>query len=188
MLSGGLDSSSISCVASRYLEENNKPPLETFSAVFPTIAEIDSRIDERKYIKSVVKHINCNPNFVEADSFSPLVDMDKLHWHADHPVGAPNVFMDWALFKAAKKQRCSRFVERISTAIRQFLTVTRLFKFSPDKDNGFKLLEVPSRLIKIFRIDITNLRNLFGIEDLRKRPRKFARKFVAVLHGRPAKH
>ena len=104
MLSGGLDSSSISCVASQYLSEKGKPPLETFSAIFPTIAEIDSRIDERPFIDSVVKHITCNPNFIEADAFSPLQDMKMMHWHADHPIGVPNVFMDWALFKAAKKR------------------------------------------------------------------------------------
>ena len=104
LLSGGLDSSSISCVASRYLEDKGKPALETFSAIFPAIAQIDSRIDERRFIDSVVQHINCNPNFVEADTFSPFEDMDKLQWHSDHPVAVPNVFMDWALFKAAKQR------------------------------------------------------------------------------------
>ncbi len=104
LLSGGLDSSSISCIASNYLEENDKPPLETFSAIFPAIAQIDSRIDERRFIDSVVRHVKCNPNFVEADTFSPFEDMDKLQWHSDHPVAVPNVFMDWALFKAAKQQ------------------------------------------------------------------------------------
>ena len=102
MLSGGLDSSSISCVASRYLSEKSEARLETFSAIFPAIAKIDSRIDEREFINSVVNHIECNPNMIEADAFSPFLDMDLLQWHADHPVGVPNVFMDWALFKAAK--------------------------------------------------------------------------------------
>lgn len=104
LLSGGLDSSSISCVAGHHLSKTNKDSLETFSAIFPTIAEIDSRIDERKYIDSVISHIDCNPNFVKADAFSPLIDMDKLQWHTDHPIGAPNIFMDWALFKAAKSK------------------------------------------------------------------------------------
>jgi asparagine synthase (glutamine-hydrolysing) len=104
MLSGGLDSSSISCVASQHLSEQGRQPLETFSAVFPTIAEIDPRIDERRFIDSVVNHITCNANFVEADALNPLHDMKKMHWHADHPIGVPNVFMDWALFKAAKER------------------------------------------------------------------------------------
>jgi asparagine synthase (glutamine-hydrolysing) len=103
-LSGGLDSSSITAVASRHLEKSGKPPLETFSAIFPSIAAIDSRIDERKYVQSIVDACRCEPNYVEADSFSPFKDMDKLQRHADHPIGAPNVFMDWALYEAAKEK------------------------------------------------------------------------------------
>lgn len=104
LLSGGLDSSSISCVASRFLDQTGGPPLETFSAVFPSIAKIDSRIDERKFIDSVVQNIRCKANYVEADAVSPFLDMVKLQWHADHPIAAPNVFMDWALFKAARER------------------------------------------------------------------------------------
>lgn len=104
LLSGGLDSSSISCVASRHLEEIGKPPLETFSAIFPSIAAIDPRIDERKFIDSVIRHIRCSQNSVEADVVSPFLDMDRIQWHADHPIAAPNVFMDWALFKAANNR------------------------------------------------------------------------------------
>jgi len=104
MLSGGLDSSAISCVASRHLSKAGKPALETFSAVFPSIAEIDSRIDERQFIDSVVRHIDCVPNAVIADDFNPFVDREKMQWHADHPIGVPNVFMDWALFKAAGRK------------------------------------------------------------------------------------
>ncbi|REJ78540.1 MAG: asparagine synthetase B [Acidobacteria bacterium] len=101
MLSGGLDSSSISCIASRALEEQGKGPLETFSAVFPTVAKVDPRIDERKYIDSVVKEIACRPNFVEADAVSPFVDIDSLQWHTDDPVGIP-MYMDWEILKAAR--------------------------------------------------------------------------------------
>ena len=101
-LSGGLDSSSITAVASCCLEKSGKAPLETFSAIFPAIAEIDQRIDERKFIKSVVEDNRCVPNYVEADSFSPFREIEKLQWHTDHPVGAPNVFMDWALYEAAQ--------------------------------------------------------------------------------------
>jgi asparagine synthase (glutamine-hydrolysing) len=102
MLSGGLDSSSISCVASKFLSRRGHDRLETFSAVFPTIADVDSRIDEREFMNAVVNNIECTPNYVVADDFSPLKDMEKMQWHADHPIGVPNVFMDWALFKAAK--------------------------------------------------------------------------------------
>lgn len=103
MLSGGLDSSSISGVASRILSQEDRGPLETFSAVFPTIAKTDPRIDERRHIDSVISHIDCHPNFVEADAVSPFVDIERLHWHTDHPVGLP-IYMDWEIFKAAERR------------------------------------------------------------------------------------
>ena len=55
MLSGGLDSSSIVCVASEHLRKMQKPPIHSFSAVFPPIAKVDPRIDETKFIRSVIE-------------------------------------------------------------------------------------------------------------------------------------
>ncbi len=104
MLSGGLDSSSIVCAASGFLTENGANPLQTFSAIFPTVAELDARIDERGFMQSVIAKTGCQAHFVNADDASPLRDIDKVLWHADHPVGAPNVYMDWEIYRAAQKQ------------------------------------------------------------------------------------
>lgn len=104
MLSGGLDSSSISCVASNHLVRTEGGPLETFSAVFPSIAEVDRRIDERHFINAVTERIVCRSNPVTADESSPVRDIEKMQWHVDHPIGVPNVFMDWMLFEAAQKR------------------------------------------------------------------------------------
>lgn len=104
MLSGGLDSSSIVCVASNFLKAQGRKPLQTFSAIFPTVAQLDSRIDEMKYMQLVIKQTGCKPNFVNADNSNPLKEMKKIIWHADHPVGAPNVYMDWEIYKAAKEK------------------------------------------------------------------------------------
>ena len=100
MLSGGLDSSSIVCAASRSLKKQNKAPLHTFSAVFPTIARSDERIDERRFMDSVIEKTGCTPHFVTADDGSPFKDIEKIQWHTDHPVGAP-IYMDWEIFRAA---------------------------------------------------------------------------------------
>lgn len=102
MLSGGLDSSSIVCVASQYLKNQAKNPLHTFSAVFPSIAKIDKRIDERRFMQSVIDETGCKSHFVNADEASPFRDIEKILWHTDHPVGAP-IYMDWELFRAANK-------------------------------------------------------------------------------------
>ncbi len=102
MLSGGLDSSSIVCVGSKYLADQGKPPLHTFSAVFPSIAKLDPRIDERRYMRSVIDATGCTPHDVMADEVSPFIDIEKQQWHTDHSVGAP-MYMDWEIFKAAQK-------------------------------------------------------------------------------------
>lgn len=102
MLSGGLDSSSIVCVADRYLKTQGQQPLHTFSAIFPEIAKVDGRIDETRFMRSVIDKTNCRAHFVRVDGVSPLEDMEKLLWHTDDPIGAP-IYMDWAIFKAARK-------------------------------------------------------------------------------------
>lgn len=102
MLSGGLDSSSMVCVASKFLKENSQQPLHTFSAVFPSIAKVDSRIDERRFMDSVIDATGCTVHMVTADTTSPFAEIEKVLWHTDHPVGAP-MYMDWQIFKAAQQ-------------------------------------------------------------------------------------
>jgi asparagine synthase (glutamine-hydrolysing) len=103
MLSGGLDSSSIVCIASESLKSQNKAPLHTFSAVFPTIAKSDPRIDERRFMRAVVAKTACASHIVKVDGASPFKDIEKVLWHTDHPVGAP-IYMDWEIFRAARSQ------------------------------------------------------------------------------------
>ncbi|MEZ5428763.1 MAG: lasso peptide isopeptide bond-forming cyclase [Pyrinomonadaceae bacterium] len=186
MLSGGLDSSAISCVASRHLRENDRAPLETFSAIFPTIAEMDPRIDERKYINSVIEHIDCHPNFVEADSFSPLEDMDKLQWHTDHPVGAPNVFMDWALFKAAGK----RDVRVLLSGFDGDSTVSygyEAFQALARQGQWFQLLRSAAALNKNMPNRHHEFKKLVWNQGFRQATPEFVRKLWRVVHGKPGK-
>ena len=103
MLSGGLDSSSIVCVADQYLRDQKREPLHTFSAIFPDIAEVDPRIDETRFMRSVIERTNVKSHFVRADEASPLHDTGKILWHTDDPIGAP-IYMDWAIFKAARAE------------------------------------------------------------------------------------
>lgn len=186
MLSGGLDSSSISCVASRHLNAENKAPLETFSAVFPAIARLDERIDERKYIKSVVDHINCRPNFVEADAFSPLEDMDKMHWHADHPVGVPNVFMDWALFKAAK----NRNVRVLLSGFDGDSTVSygyEAFRMLAGRGQWLQLYKSAVALNKNIPHKHHGFKKLVWNQGFKEATPEFARRLWRLINGRPAK-
>lgn len=102
MLSGGLDSSSIVCAASEHLRKMGEQAIHTFSAIFPSVAKIDPRIDETKYIRSVLAKSGCDGHFVSVDDESPFQDIDEVQSCADHPVGMP-IYMDWQLYKAAQK-------------------------------------------------------------------------------------
>jgi asparagine synthase (glutamine-hydrolysing) len=97
-LSGGLDSSSIACVARDLLaEEGRGERLRTFSAVFPEVPESD----ESPYIDAVVAKGGLEPHKVSADRLSPLGDIERILWHEDEAFYIPNLFMSWSTYSAA---------------------------------------------------------------------------------------
>src|SRR5439155_1751512 len=98
MLSGGLDSSSIVCVARRLLREHHLAPLHTFSAIFPDVPQCD----EQRYIAALVSEGDVEPHYVRGDLLSPLVDIDRVLAHEDEPFYAPNLFLHWELYRAAQ--------------------------------------------------------------------------------------
>lgn len=93
MLSGGLDSSSVTCVAAR--ERNGAPRarLHTFSAVYEEVPESD----ERDYIRAVVDRYDVAPHFFVADGVSPVDHIDCLNWHGDGANKAGNLYLNWHL-------------------------------------------------------------------------------------------
>ena len=101
MLSGGLDSSSIVCVARQILaQEKENGELHTFSAIFDDVPECD----ERPYINAVLAQGRIGYHFVHADRISPLVDIDRVLWHEDEAFYTPNLFMHWGLYDEAHRQ------------------------------------------------------------------------------------
>jgi len=102
LLSGGLDSSSITCVARMLNEEGQVGPLPTFSAVFDNMP-----CDERSFIQAVVDHGmpgQIHAHFVQADQLSPMTDFEAMFWHQDEPFFAPNLYMHWGLYGLAAKR------------------------------------------------------------------------------------
>ena len=99
MLSGGLDSSSIVTVARRLLTERGLGALPTFSITFADAPECD----EREYIEAVVRGGGLAPHYIDADPLSPLADLERVLEHQDEPFYAPNLFMHWALYRAANE-------------------------------------------------------------------------------------
>ena len=100
LLSGGLDSSAVTCVARDLLSQKGELCLATFSAVFDEVTQCD----ERPFIDAVLAQDSVRPQFVHGDRLSPLADIDRVHWHQDEPLGAFNLFLNWALYGAAKEQ------------------------------------------------------------------------------------
>jgi asparagine synthase (glutamine-hydrolysing) len=100
MLSGGLDSSSITCVARELLAQNGNSRLHTFSAVFDEVPQCD----ECPFINAVLAQGGLEPHYVHADQPSPLADLDRVLWHENEPFYAPNLFMHWSLYEAAQRQ------------------------------------------------------------------------------------
>jgi len=99
-LSGGLDSSSIVCIADSIHRETSNSKIHTFSA-----RSIDSRFDEGEFIDSVVAQASTVPNMIYPDNTSLLEDLDKLIWHHDEPFGSTSVYAEWRVFEQAKKTK-----------------------------------------------------------------------------------
>lgn len=99
-LSGGLDSSSVACVARQLSAGNGQHELHTFSAVFDDVPECD----ERSYIEAVLAQGGLIPHYVHPDQLSALGDIDQVLWHQDQPFYIRNLFLWRALFDAARQQ------------------------------------------------------------------------------------
>ncbi len=94
-LSGGLDSSSITCTARNLLAEQKKLPLHTFSAVFDQLPDCD----ERKYIEPILAQGGLQHHYVQGDRSTPFEHLDKMFWHQDEAFNGPNWFMNWPLYE-----------------------------------------------------------------------------------------
>lgn len=99
-LSGGLDSSSITCVARNLLQEQQAPPLHTFSGVFEKLEECD----ERKYINPIIEQEGLKPHFINCDNINPFDELDRVMWHQDEAFFAPHWFMSWKIYGEVKKE------------------------------------------------------------------------------------
>lgn len=103
MLSGGLDSSSISCAAHILLDSRKDKPFPVFSVIYQDQADIErASFDELKYIKYVIDSGYYEPNFVRGDQLSPLIDPDQTFKELDEPYFAPTYYFYRALYQLAQ--------------------------------------------------------------------------------------
>ena len=128
-LSGGLDSSSIVCMADKQttVERNNK--YQTFSAIFPYLPQDrQSRVDERVYIDTVLAQCSVESHFIRADNLNPFIDDELITQCTDEPYFAPNLFMYWELYRASREQGVRVFVDGIDGDV----TVSHGLEYFPD--------------------------------------------------------
>ena len=96
-LSGGLDSSSIVCVARSLRSRENAPPLPTFSQVFDRTPEYN----ERSFIERVAARGGIDTHFIAADDHAPFSDIADILRSQDEIFFAPGVSRSYSLYKTA---------------------------------------------------------------------------------------
>jgi asparagine synthase (glutamine-hydrolysing) len=107
-LSGGLDSSAIACTARTMAQQ----PVHTFSVIFPGAPEKERGVlDERPYIERVLEMGNFVPHYIRGDQLSPMRDAARIHQHLDEANFAPNLYLHWAMYGAAKESGVRVFLD-----------------------------------------------------------------------------
>lgn len=92
-LSGGLDSSSVACVARKILSERGEL-LQTFSAIFPGLPKSDLvKIDERRFQQAVIDQGGIIHHPYRADLLQPLARLADHLDLMDEPFFGPNLYL-----------------------------------------------------------------------------------------------
>jgi len=95
MLSGGLDSSSITCLARR-LAPPSSLPVHSYSAIYPDlIEESGGAIDERDYVEAVASLDGIEPHYIRADRLGPFYEFDTIVKAFGQLYFGGNAFFHW---------------------------------------------------------------------------------------------
>ena len=106
-LSGGLDSSSVVCVARAVQAAAGTGPLATYTARFPTIP----RCDEGAYVAAVEAQGGLAPRHLRGDTLDPLGDLERDARAGGRDVPRPGYYMHGALYRAARADGVRVFLE-----------------------------------------------------------------------------
>jgi asparagine synthase (glutamine-hydrolysing) len=102
-LSGGLDSSSIACVAAEILRQERRDPLHAISLVF----DQTPASDERPYIDAVLAGGAMVPHFVGMNELAPVEAACAFRPAQDGPMSTANIALEFGLASAARGAGCS---------------------------------------------------------------------------------
>lgn len=87
-LSGGLDSSSVTCVARDILAQSGNGQLPTVSLVYDKVPECD----ESNYINAVIAQGGIEPHYFHGEQVGPLPYVNCDPWEHDDPFDAPSSY------------------------------------------------------------------------------------------------
>jgi len=100
-MSGGLDSSSVACVAERIIAKRNQ--FHTFSFNFSDLPESEMvKIDERQFQQAVLASGNFIQHSINGNNLAPLQDLSVYLACYDQPFFYPHLYLDWQAWKIAK--------------------------------------------------------------------------------------
>jgi asparagine synthase (glutamine-hydrolysing) len=92
-LSGGLDSSSIVALISKFSKSNH-----TFSARFKNFKK-----DEGKFIDIVTSRFKTNHHNVYVNENQLMMELDKLIWHQEEPFQTGSIYAQWCVYQEARR-------------------------------------------------------------------------------------
>lgn len=95
-LSGGLDSSSIVCLAVKHVSS----PLETFSGCFE-----EEQYDERKFIQPVLDRTGARPHFVFPQGKGFWEEWPELVRAQEEPFGSTSLYAHWCVMREAFRHK-----------------------------------------------------------------------------------
>ena len=130
-LSGGLDSSLASAVASQYALS-----LRTFSAWFPDHADID----ERAHVKMMADRLPGRNVLIPISSNALFSNLQRLIDHCDHPIHDPNFYTLMALCDEIREQSeikvviCGDGADELFGGYERHATVPKVYRESGNPD------------------------------------------------------
>lgn len=97
MLSGGLDSSSIACVAGLRAAAQRRPGLKTFSLVF----DKGSSMDEKPFIDAVLDHQPLDATLIAVGNYAPFAEFERILEEQEGTFLAPGLSLTRGIYRTA---------------------------------------------------------------------------------------
>lgn len=99
-LSGGLDSSSIVCLANQHLNEQQAVHRQkTFSA-----CSHEKAYDERHFMDIINHHCSLEAHYTYPSLEQLFDEAPLITWHHDEPFGSTSIYAQWRVFEMAKQR------------------------------------------------------------------------------------